>query len=77
MALNKLSCTLMEHGDYAAARPLAEESLALRHALGEKRGMAVSAGTVAELALAAGDGESALPLLEEGLAIRRELGHVG
>jgi Tetratricopeptide repeat len=76
MALNNLSCTLMEQGDYAAARPLAEESLALRRGLGEKRGIAISVSTVAELALATGDGESATPLLEESLAIVRELGHM-
>jgi hypothetical protein len=66
----------MDHGDYPAARGLAEESLALRRALGEKRGIAISASTVAELSLATGDGESAVPLLEESLALARELGHV-
>jgi Tetratricopeptide repeat len=41
-ALNNPSCTLMEHGDYAAARPLAEESwrFAARSA---RSGFAVSA----------------------------------
>ena len=50
--------------------------MALRRALGEKRGIAISLSTVAELALAAADGRSAIPLLEETLGLVRELGHV-
>jgi non-specific serine/threonine protein kinase len=62
-------------GDHAAARPLFEESLAIRRELGDRQGIAESLNNLGEVAQAQGDHAAARALHEESLAIRRELGH--
>ncbi len=61
-------------GDYAAARELQEESLAIRRELGDRRGIASVLGNLGNVAQCQGDYAAARGLQEESLAIRRELG---
>jgi predicted ATPase/class 3 adenylate cyclase len=61
-------------GDYAAARALNEQSLAIRRELRDKWGMATSLNNLGVVALYQGDFAAARALPEEGLAIFRELG---
>lgn len=61
-------------GDYAEARRLYEESLALRRELGDKQNIAASLNNLAVLAYEQGDYAEARTLHEESLALRRELG---
>src|SRR5579871_6424352 len=60
--------------DYATARALYEESLAIRRELGDKNGIADSLSNLGEMAKEQGDYAAARALYEESLAIRRELG---
>jgi tetratricopeptide (TPR) repeat protein len=64
----------INRGDYARARPLFEESLAIHRGLDDAWGMSHALTGLAFLALEAGDGESARTLLSEALAIERESG---
>jgi predicted ATPase/DNA-binding SARP family transcriptional activator/Tfp pilus assembly protein PilF len=61
-------------GDYAAARALYEESLAIARESGERPGLAESLYHLGVLAQEQGDYGAARLLLEESLAIRREFG---
>ena len=61
-------------GDYASARALYEESLAMRRELGDKQGMANSLRSLGIVASNQGDFASARPLYEESLAVSRDLG---
>lgn len=61
-------------GDYAAARPLLEESLALCTALEDKYGSAAALNGLGNLSRALNDYVAARHYLERGLAIRRALG---
>jgi len=61
-------------GDYPGARVLHEESLAIRQALGDRRGDASSRHNLAMVAKSEGDYARAKALYEESLAIKRELG---
>jgi len=63
-----------EQGNYAATRSLLEEGLAIRRELGDRRGIALSLGNLAELANTQGDAVSARAWAVESLAIGRELG---
>jgi tetratricopeptide (TPR) repeat protein len=76
MTLNNRGYALMTQGEFALARSLLDESLELRRELGEKRGVAITLSTVAELALAEGHLEQAVVALEEALELCRELGNV-
>ncbi len=73
-ALNGAGVLACAQGDYAAARSLYEESLAIRRELEDKRGIAYSLNNLGIVALEQGDYAAARSLQEESLAIRRELG---
>jgi hypothetical protein len=73
-SLNNLGEVAWNQGEYAAARTLFEESLAIKQALGDKRGMAGSLNNLGLVALEQRDYSTARTLLVEGLAIRREVG---
>jgi predicted ATPase/Tfp pilus assembly protein PilF/DNA-binding SARP family transcriptional activator len=60
-------------GDYAAARALHEESLTIRRALGDKRGIADALHNLGAIAHYQGDYARARALYEESLSLRREL----
>jgi predicted ATPase/DNA-binding XRE family transcriptional regulator len=61
-------------GDFARARLLFEESLALRRGLGDKKGIAASLNNLGTIAWGQGDYATARLLFEESLAVRQELG---
>ena len=71
-SLNNLAELLDEQGDYAAAKPLYEQALAIRKAvLGERHpDTAQSLNNLAALLESQGDYAAAKPLLEQALAIR-------
>jgi predicted ATPase/DNA-binding winged helix-turn-helix (wHTH) protein len=74
-ALNGAGYLATMLGDFAAARALHEESLAIRRGLGDRRGISVSLNNLA-MAVLHQDGRDharSQELLEESLAIRREL----
>jgi predicted ATPase/class 3 adenylate cyclase len=77
LALNNQASDLGEQGgDLGLARSLGEEALALRRTLGEPRGIAVTLGLLASLALAEGDAEPAISRYEESLALVEAVGLV-
>lgn len=61
-------------GDYAAARSLYEQSLAIHRDLGDLRGIADSLSNLGLVGFHRGEYTSALSSLEEAVAIQRELG---
>jgi tetratricopeptide (TPR) repeat protein len=61
-------------GDYASARSLFEEGLALQRELGDKSGIAMSYMNLGIVANDQGDYAAARSLYEESLALHRELG---
>ena len=61
-------------GDYAAARPLIEESLAINRAQGDIKGEARALSGLSTVATAQGDFAAARAFGEEGLALYRRLG---
>jgi len=73
-ALNGAGLLAYWQGDYPGARVLHEESLAIRQALGDRRGDASSRHNLAMVAKSEGDYARAKALYEESLAIKRELG---
>jgi len=64
-----------EQGDYASAKALLEESLAIARELEDNRGVAVSLNALAVNARDRGDLAAARSLFEEGLLVWRELGN--
>ena len=64
-----------DQGDFASARELHEESLAIQRRLGDRRGIANSLGNLGNVVSDQRDFSSARALYEEGLAIMRELGN--
>jgi predicted ATPase len=60
--------------DYAAARPLLEESLALARQLGDEKNIAFTLSSLSGLAFIQGDYAQATALREESLALFRQLG---
>jgi predicted ATPase len=72
-ALGGAGVLALHQGDYAAARALHDESLAIRRQSGDRRGMAQSLRHLGRLATDQGDFPAARALLEESLAIEREL----
>ena len=74
-SLGSLAALLVDQGDYAAAKPLFEQVLAIRKAvLGERHpDTATSLNNLAYLLDAQGDYVAAQPLYEQALAIRKEV----
>ena len=72
-SLNNLAELLRSQGDYAAAKPLYEQALAIdKEALGEKHpGYATDLNNLALLLQAQGDCAAARPLFEQALAINK------
>jgi tetratricopeptide (TPR) repeat protein len=73
-ALNGAGNLAYMEGDYAAARALHEESLAIKRDLGDKRGIAISLNNLGSVTHTQGDYAAARSLYEESLALARELG---
>jgi predicted ATPase/class 3 adenylate cyclase len=74
-ALNAAGLMAYRQDDFAAARTLLEESLAIRRQLGDLKGIGAAAGNLGMVVLDEGDFASARTLHEESLAIARELGN--
>ena len=73
-ALNGAGNLAHARGDLARAAALHQESLAVRQALGDRRGIAISLNSLANVAVDHGDYDAARVLHEDSLALRRELG---
>jgi non-specific serine/threonine protein kinase len=73
-ALLVLGNTAYNQGDLAASRRLLEQGLAIQRAMGDRRGVAWTAGVFGRTLAAAGEYEAARPLIEEEVAIFRENG---
>jgi tetratricopeptide (TPR) repeat protein len=77
MALNNFGYTKVLHGDVGpATEALLTESLELRRALQEKRGVAVTLGSLAEMHLRRGELQAAGTRLDEMLTLGAELSHI-
>ncbi len=74
-ALNGAGVLARYEGDYAAARTLVEESVALYREAGDKLGIANSLSILGLITYAQGDYTAARTLHTESLALRRELGN--
>jgi predicted ATPase len=72
-ALNGAGVLTVLQADYASARALFEESLALRREIGDKLSTADTLDNLAILTTEQGDHAAARPLFEENLRLRREL----
>ena len=70
-----LGVMLIASGDQARAQVLFEQALALFRRLGDKLGIAISAGSLGHLAALRGDYGKARKLLTESLALHQELGN--
>jgi predicted ATPase/DNA-binding SARP family transcriptional activator len=73
-ALNGAGILAWNQSDYAAARALLEESLAIHRALGNQQGVTVALNGLGDVALDQGDYAAARSLYEESLSISRALG---
>jgi non-specific serine/threonine protein kinase len=73
-ALHGAGTLALRQGDYAAARPALEESLAIRRELGDRPGIAASLNNLGYVVRAQGDYAAASALFEQSLAIKRERG---
>lgn len=73
-ALNGSGALAYRQGDFASARSLTQESLAIHKALGDQGGYAISLNNLGNVASAQGDFAEARTLHVESLAIRREIG---
>lgn len=73
-ALNWAGALAWKQGDYAAARTLYEQSLAIHRELGDRGGIGAVLSNLGLLAYEQGDYAEARTLHEESLAIDRELG---
>jgi predicted ATPase/DNA-binding CsgD family transcriptional regulator len=73
-ALNGAGNLAQVCGDLERAARLHLESLAIRQALGDRRGIAISLNSLANVAVEQGDYLLARGLYEESLALRRDLG---
>ena len=71
---NILGEAARHRGDYQLAAEFYEEGLALYRKVGNRRGIAWSLGSLANVSSDRGDYERAKELYEEGLALSRELG---
>jgi len=75
MALNGAGMLASRRGDFARAKALHEEALALRRALGDTPGLAASLNNLGNIAYYQGDWTRTVALYEESLALYRELRH--
>ena len=75
--LNNLASVVLPLGDYDEAYALHEESLALRRAMGDRWGEALSLANLGLVALNRGDYEQAVQLHRESLVLRRNWGCPG
>jgi predicted ATPase/uncharacterized protein HemY len=73
-ACYRLGILAHDQGDYATARPLFEESLALYRALNDQQGVAATLSTLGLLASNQGDYTQAKDLLNESMRLRQALG---
>jgi tetratricopeptide (TPR) repeat protein len=73
-SLNNLGNLARTQGDFARARSVFEESLALQRELGNKQGIANAFLNLGTVAGAQGNTASARGLFEAGLALQREIG---
>jgi tetratricopeptide (TPR) repeat protein len=77
LALNNCGDDLLrERADIARARPLLEESLALRRTLGEPRGVATTLSNVGVIALLESEPDRAAGLFAEHLTLAQQAGLV-
>jgi non-specific serine/threonine protein kinase len=76
-SLNILGAVAIDEGDFASARALHEESLAIVRQLGNRLGIANSLSNLGVVAYEQSDFVRARALYEESLAIERELGNSG
>jgi len=67
----------LQQGDYAPARVLHEEALALRRTLGDTQGIAAALNSLGNVAYRQGDYARAAALYEESLALKRAVGDRG
>jgi len=74
-ALGKAGVMAWQQGDYATARRLQEEGLAIYREMGDRRGIASALIDLGAVDFDQGDFQAARSRFEEGLAIRRELGN--
>jgi predicted ATPase/class 3 adenylate cyclase len=74
-ALNAAGLLAYRQDDFAAARVLLEEGLAIRRQVGDRKGIGVAAGNLGMVVLDQGDFASARALHQESLLIARELGN--
>jgi tetratricopeptide (TPR) repeat protein len=74
-ALNGAGVLALSQGDYAWARAMHEESLAIRRELGDRQGVAASLNNLGNVAKDQGEYAAARALYEEALAAFRVLGH--
>ncbi|HZG66481.1 MAG TPA: tetratricopeptide repeat protein, partial [Herpetosiphonaceae bacterium] len=73
-ALHGLGVLLQEQGNYKEAQASHEQSLTLRRAQGDRRGIAFSLNSLGVLAMDQGDYARAEAFYEESLTVKRELG---
>lgn len=73
-ALHAAGGLAIEQGDYARARVLHQESLALRRAIADKQGIAQSLNNLGVMAYEQGEYATARSLHEESLVLHRETG---
>ena len=74
-ALHGEATLAWQQGDYAAARSLLTESLALQRQIGNKKGIANAVNNLGGIAYEQGDYPTARSLYEESLVLQRELGN--
>jgi predicted ATPase/class 3 adenylate cyclase len=72
-ALNTAARLAYFHREFASARTLNEESLAVHRHLGDQRGIALTLSNMASLAFEEGDFATAQRLFDESIAIAREM----
>jgi tetratricopeptide (TPR) repeat protein len=73
-ALNGAGALAYYQGDFAAARTLYAESLALYRELGDRKSIAILTNNLGNVAIEQGDYPHAQQLYEESLVVRREMG---
>jgi hypothetical protein len=74
MALNNLGDLAFDQGDFAAAKTLHEESLAIKQELGDRQGIAESLEGLAEVASAAAEPARAARIWGSAERLRAEIG---
>src|SRR5205807_10299263 len=74
VVLHNLGVVAEEQGDLEGARRHFEDSVAMRRALGDMAGLALSLAKLGEVVSRIGDQKAAHRLLTESLTLQRELG---